>query len=104
MAAQTKQQMRGTPEVDSEKVVPKAQRGSAKNKPGQVVQTKHEKRGRNWLRVFVSGVLTTDLVGGELMIFTAGLSEATTIHLAWGWGVVHVAALVAANYLMRKRE
>lgn len=101
MAAKTNQQMKGTPEVDSNGVTPKSQRGQVRAKKAQLGQVRnvHDKRGRNWLRVFVSGVLVTDMVGWLTGIYTAGWSQEMTINAMWMAGVAHVAALAVINFM-----
>jgi len=100
MADKTNQQqkMKGQPEVDASGVHPKSRRGQAKQQ-GQVKHTtNHVKRGRNWLRIFVSGVLVTSAVGAEAMIYTAGLEESLMINTMWLVGVTYAAALVVVNF------
>lgn len=98
MAAKTSQQMKGKPEVDSSGVHPKSKRGSAKPQGTLNHTNKHEKRGRNWLRVFVSGVLVTSAAGAEFMLYTAELGSTSTINTMWIVGVTYVAALGVVNF------
>lgn len=97
---QQQQKLKGQPEVDASGVHPKSQRGKQAAKPkGQLNHTNpHTKRGRNWLRLFVSGVLVTSAVGAEAMIYTAGLEESLMINTMWLVGVTYAAALVVVNF------
>lgn len=100
MADQTKKQpMKGKPEVDATGVHPKSQRGNKQAKAGQLQHTNpHIKRGRNWLRLFVSGVLVTSAVGAEATIYAAGFDSTTMINTMWIVGVTYAAALVVVNF------
>lgn len=103
MAAKTNQTqpLRGQAEVTAQGVTPKSQRGAKKPSPaaGTVVVHKHERRGKHWLRTFVSGVLVADLVVGEVMIYTAGLPDDLTIHAMWAYGIAHVAAIGVIQFV-----
>lgn len=100
MADQTKQQkMKGQPEVDASGVHPKSQRDKKPAQSGKLQHTNpHVKRGRNWLRLFVSGVLVTSAVGAEATIYTAGFDSTTMINTMWIVGVTYAAALVVVNF------
>lgn len=104
MAAKAKQtqQMKGTPEVDANGVTPKSQRGRKQaKKPVSVgaVQNRHDKRGRNWLRLFVSGVLVTSAVGAEVTIYSAGLPAEAQPHVMWLVGITYAAAIGVVNFM-----
>lgn len=96
---QQHQQMKGKPEVDATGVHPKSQRGAKQAQAGKVQHTNpHVKRGRNWLRLFVSGVLVTSAVGAEATIYTAGFDSTTMINTMWLVGVTYAAAIVVVNF------
>lgn len=96
---QQQQKMKGQPEVDASGVHPKSQRGKKPAPAGKLQQSNpHVKRGRNWLRLFVSGVLVTSAVGAEAMLYTAGFEESLMINTMWLVGVTYAAALVVVNF------
>ena len=99
MATANQTPMKGKPEVDALGIHPKSKRTTGKPVAGTLNHTnKHEKRGRNWLRFFVSGVLVTSAFGAEFMLYTAGFSVTTTINLMWLVGVSYAAAYGVVNF------
>jgi len=84
---------RGKPEVSASGILPKAKRGTARSRKPTAPVLKHERRGRNWLRVYVAGLLTANLTWGMLGIHEGIADPELRIHAMWAFGLAHAAGI-----------